>query len=59
MMNISCQDAETCIEQEYKLSLGILESVTKSWVEEWRKSCDIFQELEERKHNYIGGTLNS
>ncbi|KAI7885859.1 hypothetical protein K492DRAFT_203668 [Lichtheimia hyalospora FSU 10163] len=56
---IQMKQKAASVEQEYKLSVGILESVTKSWVEEWRTSCDIFQELEERKHNYLGGTLNS
>ncbi|CDH48702.1 cell division control protein [Lichtheimia corymbifera JMRC:FSU:9682] len=56
---IQMKQKATSVEQEYKLSLGILESITKSWVEEWRTSCDVFQELEERKHKYLGGTLNS
>ncbi|KAI9322468.1 hypothetical protein BX666DRAFT_2022942 [Dichotomocladium elegans] len=45
------------VDQEYKLSLGILESVTASWIEEWRKSCNVFQELEEKKLNFLGANV--
>ncbi|KAI9496995.1 hypothetical protein BDB00DRAFT_785100 [Zychaea mexicana] len=45
------------VDHEYKLSVGILESVTKHWVDEWKESCNTFQELEEKRLNYLSGTL--
>ncbi|KAG2223234.1 hypothetical protein INT45_006115 [Circinella minor] len=45
------------VDQEYKLSVGILESVANNWVEEWKKSCNTFQELEEKRLSYLSGTL--
>ncbi|KAI9274489.1 hypothetical protein BDA99DRAFT_555917 [Phascolomyces articulosus] len=45
------------VDHEYKLSVGILESVTNNWIEEWKKSCNTFQELEEKRLSYLSGTL--
>ncbi|KAI7856069.1 hypothetical protein BDC45DRAFT_504237 [Circinella umbellata] len=45
------------VDHEYKLSVGILESVANNWVEEWKKSCNTFQELEEKRLSYLSGTL--
>ncbi|KAI8148676.1 hypothetical protein BJV82DRAFT_272327 [Fennellomyces sp. T-0311] len=38
-------------------TVGILESVTKNWIEQWKESCNIFQELEEKRLSYLSGTL--
>ncbi|KAF7721236.1 Proline-serine-threonine phosphatase-interacting protein 2 [Apophysomyces ossiformis] len=45
------------LDQEYRLSGEMLESVTASWIEEWRMSCNAFQKLEESRIDYLRRTL--
>ncbi|ORY95951.1 hypothetical protein BCR43DRAFT_493855 [Syncephalastrum racemosum] len=45
------------VDHEYKLSVGILESVTNNWIDEWERACDVFQHLEERRLEYLSATL--
>ncbi|KAI9313520.1 hypothetical protein BX666DRAFT_1977295 [Dichotomocladium elegans] len=46
-------------EKEYRRAIDVLNGVTRDWIESWRSTCNIFQEMEERRIRYIHGSLRS
>ncbi|KAI9494619.1 hypothetical protein BDB00DRAFT_761467, partial [Zychaea mexicana] len=46
-------------EQEYRRAIEVLGSVTNDWVDSWKTTCDTFQEMEEKRIQYVNGSLRS
>ena len=46
-------------EQEYKRAIEVLGSVTHDWINNWKSTCDTFQGMEEKRIQYVHGSLRS
>ncbi|KAI7886025.1 hypothetical protein K492DRAFT_203571 [Lichtheimia hyalospora FSU 10163] len=44
-------------ENEYKRAVDVLNDVTKKWISDWKSTCDVYQELEESRINFIRSSL--
>ncbi|ORY95381.1 hypothetical protein BCR43DRAFT_515507 [Syncephalastrum racemosum] len=44
-------------DQEYRRAIEVLTTVTTDWTNTWRTSCDTFQEMEEKRIDFVHNSL--
>ncbi|KAI8379458.1 uncharacterized protein BYT42DRAFT_327946 [Radiomyces spectabilis] len=47
----------TIAEQDYQRAMEVLKTVSEKWIDDWRATCDVFQEIEEKRMHYIRSSL--
>lgn len=45
------------VDQEYRRAIEVLTTVTTDWTNTWKSSCDTFQEMEEKRIDFVHNSL--
>ncbi|CAO3596286.1 unnamed protein product [Absidia cylindrospora] len=53
----SCLKNINRMEQDYRQSIDDYNDVIMNWVDEWRATCDIYQQLEEKRIRFVRSSL--
>ncbi|ORZ24734.1 hypothetical protein BCR42DRAFT_343187, partial [Absidia repens] len=53
----SCLKNVNAMEQDYRQSIDDYNDVIMNWIDEWRATCDIYQQLEEKRIRFVRSSL--
>ncbi|KAI8344144.1 hypothetical protein BC941DRAFT_497486 [Chlamydoabsidia padenii] len=53
----ACLKNIEAVEQGYRQSIDVYNNHTTTWVDEWRSTCDVYQDLEEKRIRFVRSSL--